>query len=257
MVLYAEELVDILGKSEDALPRQMREVLHHIGQIVDGRFEKPHVTVLAQANFLFLRFIIPALCRPKQFGLVENNPKRKLNRTLTLLGKILGNACNGTPFNEPIMKMCNQFVKDKHLALQKFISSASSGVGASPIVLPNHVIDMDQEHSFLYNLFQRDYVYIQEIEAKSEEQDECESQLAAICAKMGTLKYNASVSYFQQDDINNKKLKRAQTASVSNLKRLSAISANIMGGLTSFTMGGMPEGEGHQVDLEDTLQEDG
>lgn len=86
------------------LRKQLEQTLHQDEEVVWNGI----------SGFLFLRFICPALLSPKLFGLVHNSPQPEVQRTLTLLAKLMQSFANRASFGakESFMIPLSPFIEN-------------------------------------------------------------------------------------------------------------------------------------------------
>ncbi|KAG7663506.1 BUD2 [[Candida] subhashii] len=115
---YSEELWNKIYTTSNDLPRQIKTQLANFRNKVELNCEPDDKTTSLNclSAFIFLRFFCPAILNPKLFYLTENHQTGSIQRTLTLLAKVLLNLANRTEFSihkEPYMTKMNTFLQ-KH-----------------------------------------------------------------------------------------------------------------------------------------------
>ncbi|KAG2389094.1 hypothetical protein C9374_014494 [Naegleria lovaniensis] len=92
------EVLTLITNSQNNCPIQIREVLSHTFSESEKKY--PSSGEMCVGGLLFLRFFCPALVTPQLFGLVKDPPPKNVQRTLTLLTKILQNVANQIQVSE-------------------------------------------------------------------------------------------------------------------------------------------------------------
>ncbi|EFC49209.1 rasGTPase-activating protein [Naegleria gruberi] len=87
-----DEVLNLIINSKYECPPQIREVLAHTFEESEQKYAASGE--LCVGGLLFLRFFCPALVTPQLFGLIKDSPPKNVQRTLTLLTKILQNIAN-------------------------------------------------------------------------------------------------------------------------------------------------------------------
>jgi len=100
----------------------MRKLFEHIRQLVEQRYprgnsidsnsELPRQSVSA---FCFLRFIVPAILHPHLFGLCSGLPDMPVQRSLTLIAKVIQSLANLNVMaqKEEFMRGVKSFLEEK------------------------------------------------------------------------------------------------------------------------------------------------
>jgi len=119
--LKCQKLLAQISRSEKLLPAQLVDVLAHVKTTMERKF--PKSVYIAFGNFLFLRFISPAIVSPEGFGLSNDwQVNEKVRRTLVLMGKVLQNLANKREFGtkEEFMIPLNSFIQANENTLNGF-----------------------------------------------------------------------------------------------------------------------------------------
>lgn len=104
--------------SSNDLPQEIKQEWGKLRSLVEMSVE-PNDTetpLNALTSFVFLRFICPAILNPKLFYLIENHQTGRIQRTLTLVAKVLMTLGNRTRFQkhkDPYLLPLNDFL-DNH-----------------------------------------------------------------------------------------------------------------------------------------------
>ncbi len=83
--------------SYKTMPHVFKEICRTIYEAVLPRY--PEAAVTSVGSFLFLRFFCPAIVAPESEGLISEEPKREVRRSLLLLAKVIQNMANGTIYS--------------------------------------------------------------------------------------------------------------------------------------------------------------
>jgi len=121
--LKCQKLLSQITRSFPHMPQQLIHILQFVEKKLDA--EHPELTNVAIGNFVFLRFINPALLNPETFGLADSFGGRvndKMRRTLVLMCKVLQNLANEQAFGakEKFMEPLNNFIVTNKNTLNKF-----------------------------------------------------------------------------------------------------------------------------------------
>jgi len=141
--LKCQKVLSQIVRSSHLLPRQLCEILKFVHKSL---YEiDPELVPIAMGNFMFLRFINPALVNPESLGLGETFDNRvgdKMRRTLVLISKVLQNLANQQSFGqkERYMEPLNLFIEQNKPILQKFYNQVlESEATAAEVVIPIEV----------------------------------------------------------------------------------------------------------------------
>uniref|UniRef100_A0AC35UIJ0 Ras-GAP domain-containing protein n=1 Tax=Rhabditophanes sp. KR3021 TaxID=114890 RepID=A0AC35UIJ0_9BILA len=122
LMLYAELAFTDMVDSCQKCPTLLQEIFSDLKELVltfyPGRTDVQRLTI---SSFLVMRFFATAILNPKQYGLVKEQPKDDVNRTLLLVSKILQKVTNSVvsgrslinkePWLTPIL---NRFENESH-----------------------------------------------------------------------------------------------------------------------------------------------
>lgn len=134
--LKCQKILSQITLSYPQLPSQLCLILQHIKQSLSENM--PDSVGLAVGNFLFLRFINPAILNPETFGLCESWEGRKVSdqmrRVLVLVTKVLQNLANEQAFGkkEAFMEPLNDFIIKNKPKLATFYSNIFASEGSIP-----------------------------------------------------------------------------------------------------------------------------
>lgn len=125
---YASFLWSLVVKSTDYMPVSFKLIFRKLRQELEKRMpDSQHIVYNTISGFLFLRFFSPALLNPKLFGLIRAHPTAKVQRSLTLIAKLLQGFANRVRFGlkEPWMIPMNEFIESHEDGLVAFFKSVS------------------------------------------------------------------------------------------------------------------------------------
>jgi hypothetical protein len=96
-----ELLLQRIFQSVNHCPPPIRNLLSFIRDTATAKFkDTPSVRHTAVTSFIFLRFFVPAVLNPKQFGLTANMPSELHMRIFTLVAGILQKLANLTKYRD-------------------------------------------------------------------------------------------------------------------------------------------------------------
>jgi len=121
LVYWCREIWEQIYSVRQQCPDEMRELFKYIRQLVERRYSKgpntdtndlPRQSVSA---FCFLRFIVPAILHPHLFGLCSGLPDLPVQRSLTLIAKVVQSLANlnTTVQKEQFMRGVKSFLEEK------------------------------------------------------------------------------------------------------------------------------------------------
>ncbi|KAF8168097.1 Rho GTPase activation protein [Crassisporium funariophilum] len=133
-------------------PNEMRILFKTIRKLVEQRYRPDPTAIENNSNlrwqsvsaFCFLRFIVPAILHPHLFGLCPGLPSPPVQRSLTLIAKVIQRIANlnTTAQKEPFMRGVQDFLKDSLPAMIDYIAVVSTP--ASETGVPNSGDGMDR-----------------------------------------------------------------------------------------------------------------
>lgn len=104
LVNWCKDLWESIYRSRSECPPEMRRLFEHIRKSVERRCRTTQTLAddgcltdfpwQAVSVFIFLRFIVPAILHPHLFGLVPGLPEAPVQRSLTLIAKVLQSSAN-------------------------------------------------------------------------------------------------------------------------------------------------------------------
>lgn len=113
---YVNQLWSSIRDTSDELPYSFKVIFKRLrNDLALNLHQDEPVIFNAVSGFLFLRFFCPALLNPKLFGLVRCHPNSYVQRSFTLIAKMLQGFANRVRFGlkEPWMVPMNSFI-DSH-----------------------------------------------------------------------------------------------------------------------------------------------
>ncbi|KAK9365236.1 hypothetical protein V1509DRAFT_633784 [Lipomyces kononenkoae] len=127
---YMSSVWDKIRHSAKLCPCGLRRIFHNIRLQIENRFGEflNAAWYSGISGFLFLRFFCPAIMSPKLFGLVQDHPPARTQRTLTLVAKGLQGLANRAQFGtkEPWMAPMNTFLNSHVHEFTEFITEVST-----------------------------------------------------------------------------------------------------------------------------------
>lgn len=118
-----EEVIAAIFKSIDKVPSKLRLLCSLVMKKVKKAF--PGNEIVGLGALLFLRFICPALCVPKELGLVDSDPLPEAQRGLILVAKLLQNLSLNIRFGdkESFMYDMDDFIETNYPSMDKFLNA--------------------------------------------------------------------------------------------------------------------------------------
>ncbi|KAI0639415.1 Rho GTPase activation protein [Trametes polyzona] len=133
LVAWCREFWDHIYDARTQCPPELRRMFEHIRKLVESRYrirddqnrELPWQSVSA---FCFLRFIVPAILHPHLFGLLPGLPDVPVQRSLTLIAKVIQSLANLNPTvqKEEYMRGVKDFLHDSLHAMIDYIVVVST-----------------------------------------------------------------------------------------------------------------------------------
>ncbi|KAG8219815.1 Rho GTPase activation protein [Butyriboletus roseoflavus] len=138
LVEWCQTTWDSIYAHRGDCPHEMRRLFEHIRKLVEDRYKKkdgqdtqnrvlPWQSVSA---FCFLRFIVPAILHPHLFGLTPGLPSATVQRSLTLIAKVIQSLANlnATVQKEEYMRGVKNFLKQNLSAMVDYILVVSTPI---------------------------------------------------------------------------------------------------------------------------------
>lgn len=136
LIYWCQEFWNQIYSVRDECPKEMRKLFETIRKLVDQRYrtnstqseqnrELPWQSVSA---FCFLRFIVPAILHPHLFGLYSGLPPAPVQRSLTLIAKVVQSLANlnATVQKEEFMRGVRNFLSDSRPAMIDYLLVVSA-----------------------------------------------------------------------------------------------------------------------------------
>ncbi|TFK57085.1 Rho GTPase activation protein [Heliocybe sulcata] len=136
LVYWCQEVWNSIYSTRGECPLEMRRLFAHIRQLVENRYqvkdipndkgrELPWQSVSA---FCFLRFFVPAILHPHLFGLCPGLPEGPVQRSLTLIAKVIQSLANlnAAVQREEFMKGVKNFLSTSLPAMIDYILVVST-----------------------------------------------------------------------------------------------------------------------------------
>ncbi|KAI9673067.1 MAG: hypothetical protein M1829_004381 [Trizodia sp. TS-e1964] len=127
LLLSTEEMWKLISTSASRCPPELRLIFRRVRACAEDRYGDflRTVTYSSISGFLFLRFFCPAVLNPKLFGLMNDHPRPRAQRTFTLIAKSLQGLANMTSFGvkEPWMVRMNQFLTSNRQSFKEYIEN--------------------------------------------------------------------------------------------------------------------------------------
>ncbi|KAH9950344.1 Rho GTPase activation protein [Amylocystis lapponica] len=133
LVYWCQEFWTGIYEARTECPPEMRRLFQHIRNLVEDRYhvhddhnkDLPWQSVSA---FCFLRFIVPAILHPHLFGLWPGLPDARVQRSLTLIAKVIQNLANlnATVQKEEFMRGVKDFLTSSLPAMIEYIVVVST-----------------------------------------------------------------------------------------------------------------------------------
>ncbi|GBE77946.1 Rho GTPase activation protein [Sparassis crispa] len=133
LVYWCQEFWAGIYDARRQCPHELRRLFEHIRRLVEKRYrvaddknrDLPWQSVSA---FCFLRFMVPAILHPHLFGLWPGLPEAKVQRSLTLVAKVIQNLANlnATVQKEAFMRGVKDFLTGSLQAMVDYIVVVST-----------------------------------------------------------------------------------------------------------------------------------
>lgn len=123
---YTGIIWSLIQEHSDEIPIGFKHIFSHLALELKTELCQSEASVYnAVAGFLFLRFFCPGILNPKLFGLIRSQQVNKVQRSLTLVTKMVQCFANRTRFGfkEPWMIPMNCFFEDHEKELYVFFEN--------------------------------------------------------------------------------------------------------------------------------------
>ncbi|KAG1749985.1 Rho GTPase activation protein [Suillus paluster] len=138
LIHWSQEVWNQIYAVRGQCPHELRRLFEHVRKLVEKRYhtkdsqdapnrELPWQSVSA---FCFLRFIVPGILHPHLFGLYPGLPSARIQRSLTLIAKVIQSLANLNPNvqKEDFMRGVQDFLKQSLPAMIDYILVVSTPI---------------------------------------------------------------------------------------------------------------------------------
>lgn len=138
LIHWSQEVWNQIYAVRGQCPHELRRLFEHVRKLVEKRYpmkdsqdahnrELPWQSVSA---FCFLRFIVPGILHPHLFGLYPGLPSARIQRSLTLIAKVIQSLANLNPNvqKEEFMRGVKDFLKQNLPAMIDYILVVSTPI---------------------------------------------------------------------------------------------------------------------------------
>ncbi|KIM48201.1 hypothetical protein M413DRAFT_224313 [Hebeloma cylindrosporum] len=136
LIYWCREFWNQIYSVRAECPNEMRMLFKTIRKLVERRYRPDPTTVdthdhlpwQSVSAFCFLRFIVPAILHPHLFGLSPGLPSLPVQRSLTLIAKVIQSLANlnATVQKETFMRGVQDFLKDSLPAMVDYLVVVST-----------------------------------------------------------------------------------------------------------------------------------
>lgn len=135
LIYWCQEFWNQIYSVRSECPNEMRRLFETIRKLVEKRYqrgdpsqEKRELPWQSVSAFCFLRFIVPAILHPHLFGLCPGLPTLAVQRSLTLIAKVIQSLANlnSAVQKEDFMRGVKEFLKDSRQAMIDYILVVST-----------------------------------------------------------------------------------------------------------------------------------
>ncbi|KAJ7225513.1 GTPase activating protein [Mycena pura] len=135
LIYWCQEFWNQIYSVRMECPLEMRRLFETIRKLVEKRYRIKDLTPESRelpwqsvSAFCFLRFIVPAILHPHLFGLCPGMPSVPVQRSLTLIAKVVQSLANlnATVQKEEHMRGVKDFLKDSRTAMIDYILIVST-----------------------------------------------------------------------------------------------------------------------------------
>ncbi|KAH7911208.1 GTPase activating protein [Hygrophoropsis aurantiaca] len=119
LIYWSQEMWNQIYAVREECPHEMRRLFEHVRKLVQQRYEvtdegkNRELHWQSVSAFCFLRFIVPAILHPHLFGLYPGLPSAGVQRSLTLIAKVIQSLANlnANVQKEDFMRGISDFLK--------------------------------------------------------------------------------------------------------------------------------------------------
>ncbi|TFY69240.1 hypothetical protein EVJ58_g517 [Rhodofomes roseus] len=162
LVYWCQEFWNSIYEARHECPAEMRRLFEHVRRLVERRYglhdeqnrDLPSQSVSA---FCFLRFMVPAILHPHLFGLWPGLPDARVQRSLTLIAKVIQNLANlnASVQKEDFMRGVRDFLTNSVPHMVDYIVVVSTPEPQSPSTSSPPVVDKSDRLRIMHTLRQR------------------------------------------------------------------------------------------------------
>ncbi|KAF5375031.1 hypothetical protein D9758_000282 [Tetrapyrgos nigripes] len=131
LIHWCQEFWNQIYSVRDECPFEMRQIFGAVRELVEKRFANSAPTLdhnkdlpwQSVSAFCFLRFIVPAILHPHLFGLTPGLPSLPVQRSLTLIAKVIQSMANlnANVQKEEFMRGVKDFLQDSRPAMIDYL----------------------------------------------------------------------------------------------------------------------------------------
>ncbi|KAG7099214.1 hypothetical protein E1B28_001081 [Marasmius oreades] len=131
LISWCRKIWTQIFTSRQACPPEMRRLFRTIRELVEKRFplqDNRELHWKCVSAFVFLRFIVPAILHPHLFGLCPGLPSERVQRSLTLIAKVIQSLANlnASVQKEEFMVGVKDFLKESIPAMIDYLLIVST-----------------------------------------------------------------------------------------------------------------------------------
>ncbi|KZT02708.1 Rho GTPase activation protein [Laetiporus sulphureus 93-53] len=133
LVQWCQTFWDCIYNARELCPPEMRKLFQHIRSLVEQRYQvsdevNKELPCQSVSAFCFLRFIVPAILHPHLFGIWPGMPEVRVQRSLTLVAKVIQNLANlnATVHKEGFMRGVKDFLLSSLKGMTVYIMIVST-----------------------------------------------------------------------------------------------------------------------------------
>ncbi|EJD47784.1 Rho GTPase activation protein [Auricularia subglabra TFB-10046 SS5] len=150
LVKWCQEFWSDIWKVRGECPNELRKLFEHIRKLVEARYsaDYPELRWQCVSAFCFLRFIVPAILHPHLFGLCQGLPPPPVQRSLTLVAKVIQSLANlnANVQKEEFMRGVKDFVVHNLAAMIDYIVVVSNPVPDQYVAGPQGLEPRERTH---------------------------------------------------------------------------------------------------------------
>ncbi|KAG1899236.1 Rho GTPase activation protein [Suillus fuscotomentosus] len=142
LIHWSQEVWNQIYAVRGQCPNELRRLFEHVRKLVEKHYhtkdsQDPHNRELpwqSVSAFCFLRFIVPGILNPHLFGLYPGLPSARIQRSLTLIAKVIQSLANLNPNvqKEEFMRGMKDFLKQNLPAMVDYILVVSTPIPSDP-----------------------------------------------------------------------------------------------------------------------------